>query len=51
MGGVFFLGFSEIGLTENLIYLSTSSVIILIRILAVKYNLSLPSFYKHVKKN
>jgi uncharacterized membrane protein YeiH len=46
IGGVFFLGLSEIGITENLIYLSTSTVIILIRILAIKYNLSLPSFYK-----
>ena len=46
IGGVFFLGLSEIGIAENLIYLSTSTVIILIRILAIKYNLSLPSFYK-----
>ena len=51
IGGVIFLGLSEIGVPKNLIYISTSSVIILIRILAIKYNLSLPSFYKHVKKN
>ena len=46
IGSVFFLGLSEIGIAENLTYISTSSVIILIRILAIKYNLSLPSFYK-----
>jgi len=46
IGGVIFLGLSEIGVPKNLIYISTSSVIILIRILAIKYNLSLPSFYK-----
>ena len=46
IGSVFFLGLSEIGIAENITYISTSSVIILIRILAIKYNLSLPSFYK-----
>ena len=47
LGGLFFLGFSELHIPKNILYLSTASVIIVIRILAVKYKLSLPSFYKH----
>ena len=46
IGGLFFLGFSELHMPKNILYLSTASVIIVIRILAVKYKLSLPSFYK-----
>ena len=46
IGGVFFLGLLEIGVAVNIIYISTTSVIILTRILAIKYNLSLPSLYK-----
>ena len=46
IGGLFFLGFSELHIPKNILYLSTASVIIVIRILAVKYKLSLPSFYK-----
>jgi uncharacterized membrane protein YeiH len=46
IGGAIFLGLTKIGVSENLTYLSTASIIILIRVLAIKYNLSLPSFYK-----
>ena len=46
IGGASFLGLTKIGVSENLTYLSTASIIILIRVLAIKYNLSLPSFYK-----
>jgi uncharacterized membrane protein YeiH len=46
VGGASFLGLTKVGASENLTYLSTASIIILIRVLAIKYNLSLPSFYK-----
>ena len=44
-GGIFFLILHELGINEDVIYLSTAGLIILIRLLVVRYSIRLPSFY------
>lgn len=49
VGGIIFIALRSLEFSQNLIYISTSLVIICIRILAVKYKLKLPSFYNNAK--
>ncbi|WP_366187268.1 trimeric intracellular cation channel family protein [Flavobacterium ovatum] len=42
-GGIIFFGLKEFGLNNDVLYLITSSIIISIRLMAVKFKLSLPS--------
>ena len=44
-GGIFYLILYELGATSDLIYVSTAGLIIVIRLLVVKYSIRLPSFY------
>lgn len=44
VGGSLFFAFKALQLHDNIIYTSTALVIIIIRILAVKYSLKLPNF-------
>ncbi len=46
VGGVVFFVLSALPLDENVIYIATAVAVIVIRLLAVRYHLSLPSFYK-----
>lgn len=45
MGGLTFLLLLEIGVNTEIIYLVTSLIIIVIRLLVVKYQISLPSYH------
>ena len=49
LGGCVFLSLQALGVSLNVIYLITLIVIVFIRILAVKLNLSLPALYKTKK--
>lgn len=49
VGGIIFIALRSLEFSQNLIYISTSLVIICIRILAVKYKLKLPSFYNNTE--
>lgn len=44
-GGALFILLNNLGVQEDVIYISTTLLIISIRILVVKYSISLPSFY------
>lgn len=46
VGGIVFFALNGYGINENLLYVSVALVVILIRLLAVKYKLRLPGFYK-----
>ena len=48
-GGIFYLILYELGATSDLIYVSTAGLIIVIRLLVVKYSIRLPSFYVRKK--
>ncbi|WP_324719504.1 trimeric intracellular cation channel family protein [Salinimicrobium sp. HB62] len=45
VGGMAFIMLYEAGMQQDLIYVLTSLTVILIRLLAVKFQISLPSFY------
>jgi uncharacterized membrane protein YeiH len=45
VGGLAFVIFYEIGMPQDVIYVITSVTVIAIRLLAVKFHISLPSFY------
>lgn len=45
VGGVTFVIMHELGVNSDIIYLITSSTVIVIRLLVVRYHISLPSFY------
>lgn len=45
IGAITFLVLNKLGLPVNLIYIFTTSIVIIIRIIAVKFHLSLPKFY------
>lgn len=45
MGGLAFILLYELNLNQDVIYLVTSLTVILMRIMAVKFKISLPSFY------
>ena len=49
-GGLAFVLLYELGLNQDIIYIVTSLTIIIIRLLVVKYQISLPSFYLSSKK-
>ena len=46
IGGVIYLILDDLGIDRNLNFIVSGSVIAIIRIIAVKFNLSLPKFYK-----
>ena len=50
VGGLAFIILFEYGVPQNVIYVLTSLTVILIRIMAVKYQISLPSFYLSEEK-
>lgn len=50
VGGLGFIIFYELGMNQDLIYILTSLTVIIIRLLAVRYQISLPSFYLSPKK-
>ncbi|NJY62232.1 trimeric intracellular cation channel family protein [Salinimicrobium sp. CDJ15-81-2] len=51
MGGLAFILLHELNLNQDLIYIVTSLTVILIRLMAVKFKISLPSFYLSEEKN
>lgn len=44
-GSIFFIVLYNFNMDQNIIYISTSLIVIAIRLVAVKYHLSLPTFY------
>lgn len=46
IGGIFYLIFDDLGLDRNINFILSGSIIAVIRIIAFKFNLSLPKFYK-----
>lgn len=50
VGGLAFIIFYELGMPQDVIYVITSLTVIIIRLLAVKFHISLPSFYLSQKK-
>ncbi len=50
VGGLAFLIFFELGMAQDVIYLITSLTVILIRLMAVKFHISLPSFHLSEEK-
>lgn len=51
VGGLVFISMYNIGVNKDIIYLSTSLIVISIRLLVVKYHISLPSFYISSERN
>ena len=51
IGGLAFIVLYELKMDHDLIYLVTSLTVILMRLLAVKFQISLPSFYLSEEKN
>lgn len=51
MGGLAFILLHESNLNQDVIYIVTSLTVILIRLMAVKFKISLPSFYLSEEKN
>lgn len=51
VGGLAFIILYELGVKQDVIYLATSITIILIRLVVVKYKISLPSFYLSSEKS
>lgn len=49
-GGLAFILFFQLGFNQDVIYILTSLIIIVIRLLVVKYKISLPSFYLSSEK-
>ncbi len=49
IGGLVFLGLNELTIPHMITYSVTISIIILVRLIAVKYKLTLPTFYQNVK--
>lgn len=45
VGGLVFVLMHSLGANSDVIYLTTSSIVILIRLVVVRYHISLPSFY------
>lgn len=50
VGGLAFIIFYELGMQQDVIYVITSLTVIIIRLLAVKFQISLPSFYLSQEK-
>lgn len=50
VGGFAFIIFYELGMAQDVIYIITSLTVILIRLFAVKFHISLPSFYLSQEK-
>ena len=50
VGGLAFIIFYELGMPQDVIYVITSLTVIIIRLLAVKFQISLPSFYLSSEK-
>ncbi|WP_037373774.1 trimeric intracellular cation channel family protein [Salinimicrobium xinjiangense] len=50
-GGLAFIILHEIGVNQDIIYVGTSLTVIIIRLIVVKYHISLPSFYLSSKKS
>jgi uncharacterized membrane protein YeiH len=46
IGGIVFIGLSQISIPPTIIYTATIAIIILVRIAAVRFQLTLPTFYK-----
>ena len=46
VGGIFYLIFEDLGMDRNVNFILSGSIIAVIRIIAFKFNLSLPKFYK-----
>lgn len=46
VGGIVYLTFEDLGLDRNVNFIISGSLIAIVRIIAVKFNLSLPKFYK-----
>lgn len=46
LGGILYLFLDDLGLDRNINFIISGSLIAIIRIIAVKFNLSLPKFYK-----
>ncbi len=51
MGGLAFILLHELNLNQDVIYIVTSLTVILIRLMAVKFKISLPSFYLSEERN
>ncbi len=51
MGGLAFIFLYELEMHQDLIYVITSLTVILMRLMAVKFKISLPSFYLSEEKN
>lgn len=51
MGGLAFIFLYELNLNQDVIYIITSLTVILIRLMAVKFKISLPSFYLSEERN
>ena len=47
IGSVTFLGLSHFNLNQNIIHILTTLMVIAVRLIAVKYKLTLPTFYKN----
>ncbi|WP_306352838.1 trimeric intracellular cation channel family protein [Flavobacterium sp. '19STA2R22 D10 B1'] len=47
VGGAIFFGLRAMGMTEDVLYVVTTGIIIAIRLMAVKYRWSLPAFEHH----
>lgn len=50
VGGLAFIILHEMGVNQDIIYLATSLTVIAIRLVVVKYHISLPSFYLSSEK-
>lgn len=51
MGGLAFILLHELNLNQDVIYIITSLTVIIIRLMAVKFRISLPSFYLSEERN
>lgn len=45
-GGIVFFGLQFLEMNQQILYIATALVIVVVRLMAVKYKLELPSFYK-----
>lgn len=50
-GGLVFVIMHDLGVKQDVIYLTTSLIVISIRLIVVKYHISLPYFYISSEKN
>lgn len=51
MGGLAFILLHELNFNQDVIYIITSLTVIIIRLMAVKFRISLPSFYLSEERN